>query len=150
MATINAAGRTVWNDKARSDLLQAIVDVCPPSQQQWETIIKKLQAKGYTYNHTAALQHLQKLKKKEGPADKDGAEGPATPKKATKATTATPGSRKPRATPGTGRRGKRSLAVDEDEADDKQPMKKLKFEPEVPRTVQNGAQEEFPAEEGEI
>lgn len=51
----NAAGRTVWNDKARSDLLQSIIDVAPPTSQQWEAIIAQLHAKGYTYNYSAAL-----------------------------------------------------------------------------------------------
>jgi hypothetical protein len=53
--TTNAARRTVWNDKARSDLLLAIMDVAPPSNESWDAIIERLQAKGYTYNHTAAL-----------------------------------------------------------------------------------------------
>ncbi|KAI0414953.1 hypothetical protein F5X98DRAFT_234224 [Xylaria grammica] len=72
MAT-DAGGRTIWNDKARSDLLQAIVDVAPPSTKEWEVIIAKLHAKGYTYNYSAALQHLQKLKKKNGAEAANGA-----------------------------------------------------------------------------
>lgn len=54
MAT-KAAGRTIWNDKTRSDLLQAIIDVTPPSAQQWEAISVKLREKGYTYGYSAMM-----------------------------------------------------------------------------------------------
>lgn len=52
---VNAAGRTIWNDKTRSDLLLAIIDVAPPTAQEWETISVNLRAKGYNYNPGAAL-----------------------------------------------------------------------------------------------
>lgn len=53
MAT-DGAGRTIWTDKTRTDLLLAIFDVDPPSQK-WEAIAEKLRAKGYNYNYSAAV-----------------------------------------------------------------------------------------------
>ncbi|KAI0541367.1 hypothetical protein GGR58DRAFT_519478 [Xylaria digitata] len=102
---VNAAGRTLWNDKTRSDLLQAIIDVAPPNSKEWETIIAQLHAKGYTYGFNAALQHLQKLKKKDG-------EAPSAPKKP-------PKTKKPT---------KRKQVPDEDEDEEKVVKKKLKLE----------------------
>ncbi|KAI1118088.1 hypothetical protein F5Y14DRAFT_447499 [Nemania sp. NC0429] len=86
----NAAGRTVWNDKARSDLLLTIVDIAPPTTQQWEAIIAQVQTKGYTYNASAALQHLQKLKRKDGEASAPNT--PSKPKPATPRAKRTPNS----------------------------------------------------------
>ncbi|CAJ2509802.1 Uu.00g057020.m01.CDS01 [Anthostomella pinea] len=74
-----APARTVWDDTTRTDLLQALIDVTPPTLEEWQAIMALLQAKGYTYTHTAAIQHLQELKRKE----KGG-----TPKKATAAAAA--------------------------------------------------------------
>ncbi|KAI1347725.1 HET-domain-containing protein [Xylaria sp. FL0043] len=132
----DAAGRTIWNDKTRSDLLQAIVDVAPPTAQQWDAISAKLRAKGYTYNYSAALQHLQKLKKKEA-GNSGGASGassvPATPKK----NKSTPSKAK---TPTSGNR-KRQAALDRDEDEDELfSKKKLKSElgVHVPENISNG------------
>ncbi|KAI1753035.1 hypothetical protein F4782DRAFT_96023 [Xylaria castorea] len=141
MAT-NAAGRTIWNDKTRSDLLQAIFDVCPPAQQ-WEAIAVRLHEKGYTYGYSAALQHLQKLKKKDGD-NKDG-DAPNTPKKTGKASGA-------RArTPATPRQNKRQqAAVDVDEVEDKTDVKKLKLEVQAPNLGQYPEDEPNPPSEGEV
>ncbi|KAI1311093.1 hypothetical protein F5Y03DRAFT_321166 [Xylaria venustula] len=119
MAT-NAAGRTIWNDKTRSDLLQAIIDVAPPNATEWSDIIARLHAQGYTYNCSAALQHLQKLKKKEGPS------APSTPKKAkaTAGNAKTPTSRKRN-------QAQRLLNVDKDEDEDMPFLKKVKTEQKV-------------------
>ncbi|TGJ88052.1 hypothetical protein E0Z10_g721 [Xylaria hypoxylon] len=127
---VDAAGRTVWNDKTRSDLLQAIIDVAPPNTKEWDAIAVQLRAKGYTYNYSAALQHLQKLKKKEGT---EGTSEPGTPKKAGEATAA-----KGKKSTGPGNKRKRSnahkLAEDEDEdEDDKKVMKKIKPEVDAPK-----------------
>jgi len=54
MAT-DAAGRTVWDDKARSDLLMEVIDVAAPSSQEWEDILGRLRVKGYNYTSSAAL-----------------------------------------------------------------------------------------------
>lgn len=54
MAT-NSAGRTIWDDRARSVLLQAVMDVAPPSADQWESIMEKVQESGYSYTPKAAL-----------------------------------------------------------------------------------------------
>ncbi|KAI6360131.1 hypothetical protein MCOR25_006838 [Pyricularia grisea] len=114
MAT-NSAGRTIWDDRARSVLLQAVMDVAPPSADQWESILEKVQESGYIYTQKAALQHLQKLKKKDpnGP----GAATPSTPK-GKKTTASAAGS----ATKSTSKRGRQSSKVftdmDNDEDDD--------------------------------
>ncbi|KAI1425617.1 hypothetical protein F5Y12DRAFT_714111 [Xylaria sp. FL1777] len=119
MAT-NAAGRTIWNDRTRSDLLQAIIDVAPPTSQEWEAIVVQLRAKGYTYNYSAALQHLQKLKKKEGGNAGTAGAAPATPKKPkpTATNAKTPSSRKRKA----------NQTPDEDEDEAKFDLKKIKLE----------------------
>ncbi|KAI1181918.1 hypothetical protein F5B17DRAFT_436197 [Nemania serpens] len=112
----NAAGRTVWNDKARSDLLQSIIDVAPPTSQQWEAIIAQLHAKGYTYNYSAALQHLQKLKRKDGG---DAASNPSTPTK-------------PKKTPAGSRKRKNAAIQDaEQDEDEKLDVKKPKLNKEA-------------------
>ncbi|TLD04911.1 uncharacterized protein PgNI_09726 [Pyricularia grisea] len=54
MAT-NSAGRTIWDDRARSVLLQAVMDVAPPSADQWESILEKVQESGYIYTQKAAF-----------------------------------------------------------------------------------------------
>ncbi|KAI0457300.1 HET-domain-containing protein [Xylaria acuta] len=122
----NAAGRTVWNDKTRSDLLQAIFDVTPPNAQQWEAISVKLHAKGYTYGYSAALQHLQKLKKKDG--DKKDGDAPATPKKPK-----VPAGRAKNLT-ASGQKKRKQVHVDEDEDEDEDKVyvKKLKLEAQAP------------------
>jgi hypothetical protein len=53
MAT-TSTGRTIWDDKTRSDLLLAIVAIAPPSTENWERIIAHLRTMGYSYNANAA------------------------------------------------------------------------------------------------
>ncbi|KAI0518308.1 HET-domain-containing protein [Xylaria bambusicola] len=114
----NSPGRTIWNDKTRSDLLQAIIDVAPPTAQEWEAISAQLRAKGYTYNYSAAQQHLQKLKKKEGTGQ---GSVPATPKKAKSTPKGTPKGGK---TPTSGVKRNSNKAFDEDEDEEKILQKK--------------------------
>ncbi|KAH9431246.1 hypothetical protein MCOR02_008548 [Pyricularia oryzae] len=118
---------TIWDDRARSVLLQAVMDVAPPSADQWESIMEKVQESGYSYTPKAALQHLQKLKKKDpnGP----GAATPSTPKGKKTAASATGSAAK-----STSKRGrkpaKKVLDADDDEEDDfdASPSKKTKTE----------------------
>ncbi|KAI3327717.1 HET-domain-containing protein [Xylariaceae sp. AK1471] len=146
----NAAGRTTWNDKTRSDLLIATFDVAPPSAKEGEAIIEHLRAKGYTYNYSAALQHLQKLKKKDG--NGNGSE-PATPKKAGDAGGVTKAKKvaTPKGTPTGIRRKAQALVeaddVDEDEEDEK-PIKKLKLGAHAPNPGQNYEFEPAPPTDG--
>ena len=51
----NAAGRTIWTDKTRSDLLQAVLAEVTPSPEAWEKIQGRLAQQGYHYTPTAAL-----------------------------------------------------------------------------------------------
>ncbi|KAI1809491.1 hypothetical protein GGS20DRAFT_571673 [Poronia punctata] len=131
MAT-TAAGRTVWNDKTRSDLLMEIIDVAPPSTQQWDEIIEHLHAKGYSYTYNAALQHLQKLKRKEGAPAGEGSV-PATPKKTGKNGDAKPKTPRTPKTPKTpGGRKRKAPAASTDDAEEEEILvkeeKKLKIE----------------------
>ncbi|KAF2967152.1 hypothetical protein GQX73_g6457 [Xylaria multiplex] len=114
---VNAAGRTVWNDRARSDLLQAIIDVAPPNAKEWEAIIALLRPKGYTYGYNAALQHLQKLKKKDG-GEAGNTSAPTTPNKPK------PGGKK---TPN-GKKRKANAQNPEGDDDEKKIEKKFKHE----------------------
>ncbi|KAH8843771.1 hypothetical protein MCOR21_003607 [Pyricularia oryzae] len=47
---------TIWDDRARSVLLQAVMDVAPPSADQWESIMEKVQESGYSYTPKAAFR----------------------------------------------------------------------------------------------
>ncbi|KAI1734940.1 hypothetical protein F4680DRAFT_436952 [Xylaria scruposa] len=160
MAT-DGAGRTIWNDKTRSDLLQAVFEVCPPAQH-WEAISAKLHEKGYTYGYSAALQHLQKLKKKEGDKkdEKNDAvqASPKQPKQAKKPKqpmdpkTPKTGRAKNVAihrTPGTPSPMKRGIDVDVDEYEDDFKPKKLKLEMQAPNFGQRHEAEPNPSFEGE-
>ncbi|KAI0555731.1 HET-domain-containing protein [Xylaria curta] len=155
---MDGAGRTVWNDKTRSDLLQAMFEVCPPARH-WEAISAKLREKGYTYGYSAALQHLQKLKRKEGDKkdEKNDEAGQATPKKPKQARQPkipkTPGRGKNTGilhTPGTPSQNKRKIDVDvdEDEHEDDFKPKKLKLEKQAPNLGQYyGAEPNPPSED---
>ncbi|CAJ2508949.1 Uu.00g139750.m01.CDS01 [Anthostomella pinea] len=46
MAPKAAAARTVWDDMTRTDLLQAIMDVCPPTLDEWQARGQGLDAEG--------------------------------------------------------------------------------------------------------
>ncbi|KAJ3579422.1 hypothetical protein NPX13_g1141 [Xylaria arbuscula] len=121
MAT-DGAGRTVWNDKTRSDLLLAITNVFHPTSEQWDTISIELRAKGYTYNYNAAIQHLQKLKKKEanGPPSM-----PSTPRKPKAA-----GAKTPKTPKSTGKKRKHEEPQDRDEDEDEEKILKKKVKHE--------------------
>ncbi|TRX90510.1 hypothetical protein FHL15_008679 [Xylaria flabelliformis] len=146
--TTNAGGQTIWSDKTRSDLLQAIFDVCPPSKH-WEAISVQLREKGYTYSYSAALQHLQKLKKKEGDKKNEKNEDEqATPKKAKAAAGR---AKKTGGIPGTPSQKKRNrMNADMDEDEDEVKVKKLKFEPQAPNLGQYYEDEPNPPSDGEI
>ncbi|RYC64915.1 hypothetical protein CHU98_g1321 [Xylaria longipes] len=144
MAT-NAAGKTTWNDKTRSDLLQVIFDVAPPNTQQWEAISAKLRDKGYNYSLGAAQQHLQKLKKKDG--DKKDGVAPATPPKKNTSKAPTPRTKK-LVIPGQNKR--KMIAVDEDEDEDQVDKKKLKLEAQAPNFGQYHEDEPSPPSDGEV
>lgn len=52
--TTDSCGRTIWNDKTRSDLLIAVMDNCNPTDDQVERIMTRVAAQGYVYNWSAA------------------------------------------------------------------------------------------------
>ncbi|KAI0008461.1 hypothetical protein F4779DRAFT_618565 [Xylariaceae sp. FL0662B] len=124
--TTNVGGRTIWTDKARSDLLVAIIEVAPPSSAAWTEIVRRTQSMGYTYSASSALQHIGKLKRKEitagrttstapspaGAAAESGASASSTPKKPR-------GRATPKSTP-----TKRKIKREDDEDDDETPSKK--------------------------
>ncbi|KAI0161362.1 hypothetical protein GGR57DRAFT_454477 [Xylariaceae sp. FL1272] len=131
-ATTTAAGRTIWNDKTRSDLLQAIVEIAPPSSEEWTRILQLLRQQGYSYNQNAALQHLQKLKRKDGNAAGNGSgtnSAQATPQKGRKNGKKTSAV----STPKSGRGGKRKAedVLDDDDEDVKTDAKKPKTDIEA-------------------
>jgi hypothetical protein len=53
-----AGKATIWDDKAHSDLLICLLPVLKPSKEQWEMIIERTEAKGYSYN-AGAVQYTQ-------------------------------------------------------------------------------------------
>ncbi|KAJ1338125.1 high mobility group AT-hook protein 2 [Microdochium nivale] len=75
--TTEAGGRTIWNDKTRSDLLIAIMDNISPTDAEVDRIMAKVNEQGYIYNWSAAKQHIQKLKRKEGGGTASTASTPA-------------------------------------------------------------------------
>ncbi|WYZ37253.1 hypothetical protein EsH8_II_000759 [Colletotrichum jinshuiense] len=74
LISITMAPVTLWNDKARSDLLVALLLVVKPSKEEWDQALVTVRAKGYSYNATAAMQHIQKLQRKEQAAAENGEE----------------------------------------------------------------------------
>ncbi|KAK0634763.1 hypothetical protein B0T17DRAFT_611728 [Bombardia bombarda] len=46
---------TVWDHGAHLSLLQAIVVVAPPTSEQWDKILERVQEKGFEYTASAAL-----------------------------------------------------------------------------------------------
>ncbi|KAI1341922.1 hypothetical protein F5Y15DRAFT_413846 [Xylariaceae sp. FL0016] len=159
-ANTNALGRTMWNDKTRSDLLLAIIDHAPPTPAQWEKIIEQLNGQGYVYSHTAALQHLQKLKRKDKDGAGAGANGsagsvPSTPKKGAKGGAAKNGGGS-RSTTGGRKRTTRpdpvdfeSAANDDDDEPDTPARKKVKATPAPANKGQLEEDEPAPPADGE-
>ncbi|KAI8634092.1 hypothetical protein F5Y19DRAFT_411930 [Xylariaceae sp. FL1651] len=139
MAT-TPSGKTIWNDKCRSDLLCAVIDIAPPSTNEWNAIINQLKGKGYSYTYTAALQHLQKLKRKEGPGTAP-ASTPATPQKPSKGAVAT---HNKRGTATKRQEPMEDLDDDDDEEENKRPMKKLKHKSQAPNPGQRYENEPAP------
>ncbi|EFQ30035.1 uncharacterized protein GLRG_05179 [Colletotrichum graminicola M1.001] len=87
------APATVWDDKARSDLLVAFLTVTKPSKEDWDRALAAVHEKGYTYTASAAIQHIQKLQRKEQTPG-DSGEASATPTKKVAKKAATPRKRK--------------------------------------------------------
>lgn len=50
-----AGNTTVWDDKARSDLLMALLTVKSPSKEEWDKAMPLLREKGYNYTPSAAM-----------------------------------------------------------------------------------------------
>ena len=48
-----AGSATVWDDKAHSDLLLCLLPVLRPTKDQWDMVIQRAEAKGYSYNSSA-------------------------------------------------------------------------------------------------
>ncbi|KDN62147.1 hypothetical protein CSUB01_00852 [Colletotrichum sublineola] len=84
---------TVWDDKARSDLLVALLTVMKPSKEDWDRALAAVHDKGYTYTASAATQHIQKLQRKEQTSG-DSGEASITPVKKGAKKAATPRKRK--------------------------------------------------------
>ncbi|KAI1269450.1 hypothetical protein F5Y18DRAFT_422403 [Xylariaceae sp. FL1019] len=154
MSTTTPAGRTIWTDKARSDLLQAIIEVAPPSSDEWTRIIQVLRQQGYTYNHNAALQHLQKLKRKDGPGNGNGngagtSSAQATPQKRSKAGKATSTTTTPKSG-GRGRKRKAEPEFDDSDLDDKVDTKKPKIDTEAAVNVKDEVVGDDGADDGHV
>ncbi|GKT46952.1 uncharacterized protein ColSpa_07133 [Colletotrichum spaethianum] len=49
---------TVWDDKARSDLLVAFLTVNKPSKEDWDRALAVVHDKGYTYNANAVMYFI--------------------------------------------------------------------------------------------
>jgi hypothetical protein len=49
------AKATRWTDKARSDLLRAVMEIVKISKSDWDQILPKVHAEGYTYTADAAM-----------------------------------------------------------------------------------------------
>ncbi|KAL2147883.1 hypothetical protein VTI28DRAFT_3361 [Corynascus sepedonium] len=121
---------TVWDHDAHLALLQAFMAEAPPQPAQWDAILERVAKKGYFYTASAAIQHLQKLRRKDEKITSSGGsgDGPSTPK--------TPGGRKKngpggsvKKEPGSGTKRKPVAFIDDDSEDSKPvPVKKIKEE----------------------
>ncbi|ROT43550.1 hypothetical protein SODALDRAFT_319975 [Sodiomyces alkalinus F11] len=103
------ANTTVWDDKARSDLLIAVLNTVKPTKQQWDEIVAKVEAKGYHYTPNAVQQHLNKLQKKMA----NGGSEQSTP---------TTPAKKPRGGKGSTPASKRKAALKAEDGDDSSEM----------------------------
>ncbi|KAJ0167364.1 hypothetical protein CTA2_3043 [Colletotrichum tanaceti] len=119
---------TTWDDKARSDLLVALLTVTKPSKEDWDLALAVVHSKGYTYNANAVMQHIQKLQRKEQTAG-DSGEASSTPvKKAAKKAT-TPRKRK---TPSKKAKAEDGAEEDDDEGREDTPVSKKPRTPKKP------------------
>ncbi|KAK4241349.1 hypothetical protein C8A03DRAFT_12374 [Achaetomium macrosporum] len=109
------AERMNWDHHADHDLLTAMMQELQPTQEQLRGVMNRMHSFGYNCTVKAITQHLQKLRRKEGPgpaANNDGA-GPASPKPTSPKT---PGGRKKNVagsaknTPGSAKRKKAAAA----------------------------------------
>ncbi|KAK1596205.1 uncharacterized protein LY79DRAFT_701684 [Colletotrichum navitas] len=120
---------TVWDDKARSDLLVALLTVTKPSKEDWDRALAAVHEKGYTYTASAAMQHIQKLQRKEQTPG-DSGEASATPTKKGAKKAATPRKRK------TPVQKAKIESEAEDEEEQETPVPKKPRTPKKPRQEQ--------------
>ncbi|KAK4455599.1 hypothetical protein QBC34DRAFT_70936 [Podospora aff. communis PSN243] len=95
--TMGKANAHTWDAEAEADLLKAMNVHFRPNAEDCKKMAPMLHAKGYNFSDNALLQHLQKLRRKEGagaPPAKDNGEGSST------AVPKTPASGRKRAAPG--------------------------------------------------
>ncbi|GKT57032.1 hypothetical protein ColTof4_11184 [Colletotrichum tofieldiae] len=119
---------TLWDDRARSDLLVAFLTATKPSKEDWDRALAVVHGNGYTYTASAVMQHIQKLQRKEQTAG-DSGEGSSTPvKKATKKTT-TPRKRK---TPAKAKAEAEAEDAEENEEQEETPAPKKPRAPKKP------------------
>jgi hypothetical protein len=52
---MSARNPTVWDHDAHLTLLQAVMSENPPTADEWERILKRVEAKGYRYTPSAAM-----------------------------------------------------------------------------------------------
>ncbi|EJT71980.1 hypothetical protein GGTG_11230 [Gaeumannomyces tritici R3-111a-1] len=126
-----ASGRTIWDEETHLALLLAVIKHAPPTSEQWTLIIEAVQAQGYNYTPGAAIQHLQKLRRKDnGGGASSGGDGPKTPaKRGGRGGGATSSKRKAKAAP--------VIEDDDDLGDDYfTPSKKPKREPKAKREAE--------------
>ncbi|KAK3953901.1 hypothetical protein QBC32DRAFT_396760 [Pseudoneurospora amorphoporcata] len=124
---------TRWDQKTHEDIMLAMFEHFRPTASDMKDIVGLLSPKGHTFTDSALLQHLQKLRRKEGSSAAAGSDSGAT-STPSKRKRAAPGSGVKK-TPGTGR-GKKAaaktapLVIDSDGDDDvkESPEKKLKTE----------------------
>ncbi|KAF6842950.1 hypothetical protein CMUS01_02606 [Colletotrichum musicola] len=119
---VSTMAPTVWEDKARSDLLVELLPIDKPTKEEWDQVLAAVRLRGYNYTSNAVLQHIQKLQRKEAAQANDNGEGPstsapATPKKTAAKKTATPRKRK------TSAKKAKSDEDDEDNAEEPTPKK---------------------------
>ncbi|KAI0971022.1 hypothetical protein F4678DRAFT_462158 [Xylaria arbuscula] len=129
-----------WDDKMNSQLFLSICEVLDLSftQENKDAIVAMMtQRFGHNVNWNGIRQHLQKLKKKEGPS---------TPKK----TKATAGNGKT-PTPRKRNQQQRTPIVDKDEDEDLPSLKKVKLEQKVSALGEDDIADELTThEDGEV
>ncbi|KAF6834329.1 hypothetical protein CPLU01_04965 [Colletotrichum plurivorum] len=126
---VSTMAPTVWDDKARSDLLVELHPIVKPTKEEWDQVLAAVRLRGYNYTSNAVLQHIQKLQRMEAAQANDNGEGPstsapATPKKTAAKKTATPRKRK---TP-----AKKAKSEEDDEDNAEEPTPKKLRAPERP------------------
>ncbi|KAM7183460.1 hypothetical protein V8F33_013570 [Rhypophila sp. PSN 637] len=122
---------TNWDHDAHLALLQAVMAKAPPTQSEWDQILEEVGRKGYVYTSGAAMQHLQKLRRKEGGAASavnSGNDEAATPNKGGRKRGPTAGVKKDK----TPKHKSAKIAKNEDDSEDdlnySSASKKIKIE----------------------